>query len=59
LQEHADALAKRSAAVKKLADAWQPLYRSLDADQKRRLRALAIRDVRELKDAFENEEDND
>ena len=66
LQGHADALAKRSAAVKKLADAWQPLYRSLDADQKRRLRALAIRDVRELKDAFEtrrsereDEEDND
>jgi hypothetical protein len=53
LQQHADALAKRAAAVKKLADAWQPLYQSLDADQKRRLRALASHDVRELKDAFE------
>ena len=53
LHEHADGLAKRSAEVKKLADAWQPLYQSLDADQKRRLRALASHVVSELKDAFE------
>jgi hypothetical protein len=38
LRARADALAERSAALKKLADAWQPLYESLEPNQKVRLR---------------------
>lgn len=41
LQRHADALTKRAAAVKQLADAAAPLYGSLDEAQKRRFLILA------------------
>lgn len=40
LRKRADASAQRAAALKKLADAWQPLYQSLDSDQKTRMRVL-------------------
>jgi hypothetical protein len=53
LRGRADILAKRSADLKRLADAWQPLYQTLDPDQKRRLQALAMHVVGELKDAVE------
>src|SRR5215467_6649373 len=36
LRGRADALAQRAAGLKKLADAWQPLYQSLNSDQKQR-----------------------
>jgi thioesterase domain-containing protein len=42
LNRRADALAQRSADLKKLADAWQPLYQTLIAEQKRRMAALAV-----------------
>jgi hypothetical protein len=51
LRGRADALAQRAAGLKKLADAWQPLYQSLDPDQKQRLRVLAVRVLRQLNDA--------
>jgi hypothetical protein len=40
LRERADALTARAAAYKRLADAAEPLYKSLDDGQKRRLRIL-------------------
>lgn len=40
LRERADALSARAAAFKRLADASEPLYKSLDPDQKRRLHML-------------------
>jgi len=42
MHRRADALAQRSADLKKLADAWQPLYQALDPDQKRRLALVRI-----------------
>jgi hypothetical protein len=36
-------LAAKAAALKKLADAWAPLYQSLNPDQKQRMRLLVIR----------------
>jgi hypothetical protein len=54
MRARADSLSQRAASLKKLADAWQPLYESLDSDQKQRLRFLAARVVRELKEAVEN-----
>lgn len=41
LQQRADELTRRAAALKRLADAAAPLYQSLDENQKRRFFALA------------------
>jgi zinc resistance-associated protein len=63
LRERADALTARGAALKKLVDAWQPLYESLDNRQKLRLRFLSMYVLREMRDAVESrrfsEEDYD
>jgi hypothetical protein len=40
LRAAADAMGERSAGLKRLADASEPLYRSLDEGQKRRLSFL-------------------
>jgi hypothetical protein len=40
LREHADNMATSAAAMKKIADAADPLYKTLDDGQKRRLAAL-------------------
>jgi hypothetical protein len=53
LNRRADALAQRAADLKKLAAAWQPLYQTLSADQKRRLGMLALASLRELRSAAE------
>lgn len=54
LNRRADALAERSADLKKLASAWEPLYNSLSQEQKRRMGFLTILVLRELRDAFED-----
>ena len=53
LDRRADALAQRSADLKKLAAAWQPLYQTLMPDQKRRLGLLTMIALRELRDRAE------
>ena len=50
MRGRADALAQRAGNLKKLADAWAPLYQSLNPDQKQRMRLLAMR-VRERRGA--------
>jgi hypothetical protein len=49
MRGRADALAQRAANLKKLADAWAPLYQTLNPDQKERMRLLAMRVLRELR----------
>src|SRR6516165_8833537 len=51
LRGRADALAQRAADLKKLADAWQPLYQTLSPEQKQRLRVRAARVLPQLRDA--------
>jgi hypothetical protein len=53
LNRRADALAQRSADLKRLADAWQPLYATLSQEQKRRMAALTIFVLRDFADAGE------
>lgn len=53
MQRRADALAQRSADLKKLADAWQPLYQTLSPDQKRRMAFLTLFAVRGLRSGVE------
>ena len=42
MRGRADALAQRAATLKKLADAWAPLYQTLNPDQKERMRLLMM-----------------
>jgi hypothetical protein len=53
LQRRADALAQRSADLKRLSDAWQPLYQTLSPDQRRRMALLTVFTIRELRNAVE------
>jgi LTXXQ motif family protein len=53
LQRRADSLAQRSADLKKLADAWQPLYASLVPDQKKRMASLTLFVLREMSNAMQ------
>ena len=49
MRGRADALAQRAANLKKLADAWAPLYQTLNPDQKERMRLLVTRVLHDLK----------
>jgi hypothetical protein len=53
LNRRADALAQRSADLKRLAASWQPLYQTLTPEQRRRMAVLAIFVLREMSDALE------
>jgi hypothetical protein len=53
MHRRADVLAKRSADLNKIADAWQPLYQTFTPDQKKRMGFLAISVVRDMKDRAE------
>ena len=53
LHRRADALAQRSADLRKLADAWQPLYQTLQPDQRRRMAFLTLVVLRRLGNAVE------
>ena len=64
MKKRAGRLAQRSADLKRLADAWEPLYQTLDPEQKRRMAFLAILALREMRDAVEerrvrSEDDDD
>ena len=54
LHRRAAALAQRSADLNKLADAWQPLYKTMSPEQKRRMGALALFVIRDLRDNVEH-----
>lgn len=53
LKWRADALAQRSVDLKKLADAWEPLYQTLSPEQKKRMATLAIFVLRDMSDVAE------
>jgi hypothetical protein len=54
MRDRSESLSQRSGELKQLADAWQPLYESLDADQKGRLRFLVVYVLNELREARES-----
>ena len=54
MKKRADRLAQRSADLKRLADPWEPLYQTLDPEQKRRMAFLAILALREMRDAWKS-----
>ena len=54
LQRRSQALAQRSGDLNKLAEAWQPLYKTLSPEQRQRMAALAIFVLRDMSDAVEH-----
>jgi LTXXQ motif family protein len=53
-RQRADVLTDRAAGLRKLADAWQPLYQSLTPDQKMRLRVVTVHALEGFRAAMEN-----
>jgi hypothetical protein len=53
LQRRSEALAQRSADLDKLAEAWQPLYKTFSPEQRRHLAALAIFVLNDMTEAVE------
>jgi hypothetical protein len=53
LQRRSNILAQRAAELKKLGDAWQPLYQTLKPDQKKRMALVVLYVLREMRDAAE------
>jgi len=46
-------LSQRSADLNKLAEAWQPLYKTLSPEQRKRMAALAIFVFHDMSNAIE------
>ena len=53
LQRRSEALTQRSADLDKLAEAWQPLYKTLSPEQRQRMAAIAILVLHDMSDAVE------
>jgi hypothetical protein len=53
LHRRSEALAERSADLDRLAEAWQPLYKTLSPEQRQRMGALAILVLHDMSDAVE------
>ena len=53
LQRRSEALAQRSAELDKLAEAWQPLYKTLSPEQRQRMGGLALFVLHDMSDAVE------
>jgi hypothetical protein len=53
LQRRSEALAQRSADLDKLAEAWQPLYKTLNPEQRQRMGALAVLVLHDMSDVVE------
>jgi hypothetical protein len=53
LQRRSEALAQRSADLDKLAEAWQPLYKTLNPEQRQRMAALGVFVLHDMSDAVE------
>ena len=53
MQRRSQALAERSADLNKLAEAWEPLYKTLSPEQKKRMGALALFVFHDMSDAIE------
>ena len=54
MQRRADRLIQRGADLKKLADAWEPLYKTLSDDQKKRMSFASYVVMRGMHDVIEH-----
>jgi hypothetical protein len=59
MHQRAELLTQKGTALKKLADAWQPLYQTLDDQQKLRLGVLVVYGLRVVANSFEEEDEDE
>ena len=63
MQRRAESLSQRAADLKKVADAWDPLYKTLSQDQKKRMAFVTLVAARGIRDTIEHrietEDDDD
>lgn len=59
MQRRADLLIQRGTDLKKVADAWQPLYKTLSQDQKKRMAYVSLVALRGMRDAIEHRNDSE
>jgi hypothetical protein len=53
MQRRAESLSQRAADLKKVADAWEPLYKTLSQDQKKRMAFVTVVAARGIRDTIE------
>jgi hypothetical protein len=53
MQHRAEALMQRGADLKKVADAWEPLYKTLSEDQKKRMAFVTVVTARGIRSTIE------
>jgi hypothetical protein len=53
MQKRAEALGQRATDLKKVADAWEPLYKTLSEDQKKRMAFVTVVAARGIRDTIE------
>jgi hypothetical protein len=59
MQRRAESLSQRGADLKKVADAWEPLYKTLTDDQKKRMAFVTIVAARGLRETIEHHNDSE
>lgn len=59
MQRRADLLIQRGNDLKKVADAWQPLYKTLSQDQKKRMAFVSVVALRGIRDTVEQRHDSE
>jgi LTXXQ motif family protein len=59
MQRRAEALSQRAADLKKVADAWEPLYKTLSPDQKKRMAFVTVVAARGIRDTIERRIESD
>ena len=53
MQRRAERLSQRAADLKKVADAWEPLFKTLSEDQKKRMAVVTVVAARGIRDTIE------
>ena len=59
MQRRAESLSQRGADLKKVADAWEPLFKTLSEDQKKRMAFVTIVAARGIRDTIEGNTDSE
>lgn len=59
MQRRADRLIQRGTDLKKLADAWEPLYKTLGEDQKKRMAFVSFIAMRGMRDVIEHHHESE
>ena len=59
MQQRAERLTQRAADLKKLADAWAPLYKTLSEDQKKRMAFATFVTARAMRETVERRLDSE